>query len=39
MLISPHIGGKTYESCEKTEQFMAEKVVKALMQPVTMVAA
>lgn len=39
MLISPHIGGKTHESCEKTEQFMAEKVMKALMQPAQLVAA
>ena len=34
-----HIGGKTHESCEKTERFMAEKVVKALMQPAQLVAA
>ncbi len=39
MLITPHIGGKTRESCEKTERFLAEKVVKALMQPAQLVVA
>ncbi len=37
MLITPHIGGKTYESCEKTELFMARKVVDALAQPAAMI--
>lgn len=30
VLITPHIGGKTHESCEKTEVFLAHKLVKAM---------
>lgn len=30
VLITPHIGGKTRESCEKTEVFLAHKLVKAM---------
>jgi D-3-phosphoglycerate dehydrogenase len=37
MLVTPHIGGKTYESCEKTEVFMAQKVVEALTKPANLV--
>ncbi len=30
LLLTPHIGGNTYESFEKTEQFLAQKVIKLL---------
>ncbi len=30
LLITPHIGGNTYESFEKTERFLAERVIEAL---------
>jgi D-3-phosphoglycerate dehydrogenase len=30
VIVTPHIGGKTHESCEKTELFLAHKVVKCL---------
>jgi D-3-phosphoglycerate dehydrogenase len=30
VIVTPHIGGKTHESCEKTEVFLANKVVSRL---------
>jgi D-3-phosphoglycerate dehydrogenase / 2-oxoglutarate reductase len=33
LLVVPHIGGNTWESVEKTEVFLAHKVVEALGQP------
>lgn len=33
LLIVPHIGGNTYESFEKTEVFLAERVLEALRDP------
>jgi D-3-phosphoglycerate dehydrogenase len=30
LLITPHIGGNTVESLEKTERFLADKVVQEL---------
>lgn len=30
LIITPHIGGNTYESFEKTEKFIAEKLIKAV---------
>ncbi len=32
LLIVPHIGGNTFESFEKTERFLAERVCQALME-------
>ncbi|HRO07530.1 MAG: hypothetical protein IT237_09610 [Bacteroidia bacterium] len=30
LIITPHIGGNTYESFEKTEQFVADKLIKSV---------
>ena len=32
IILTPHIGGNTYESFEKTEMFVANKLIKQIKQ-------